>query len=75
MEFFFIVAGSDTHIFRHAAAEGVSADVNTAPVEVETEQFHHVQAQLALGIDLERALGNEARFLSLPGDHFLQQVG
>ncbi|MNE63293.1 hypothetical protein D3C80_1586370 [compost metagenome] len=71
-ELFLVVASGDTYVLRHAAAERMSTNVNPAAVEVKAEQLHHAQAQLTLGVDIERTLRDQARLLLLFGDHLLQ---
>ena len=71
---FLVVTRGDAHIFRHAAAERVGADVDAAVVEVETEQLHHAEAQLALGVHIERTLRRLTGLVSLFGHHALQQI-
>ncbi len=44
----FVVTGGNAHVFRHAATERVSADVQTTGVKVKPEGLHRLQSQLAL---------------------------
>ncbi|MNN74562.1 hypothetical protein D3C81_1907720 [compost metagenome] len=59
----FIVTGGDAHVFRHAAAERMGADVETPGVKIEAQHFHRFQPQLTLNGGRERALWRNERFL------------
>ncbi len=61
----FVIARGDTYIFRHAAAERVRAHVEAAAIEIETEQFHGIQAEFTLLFKGKRPLWGDQRFLRL----------
>ncbi|CCK02555.1 hypothetical protein BN129_1110 [Cronobacter sakazakii 701] len=75
-EFIFVIAGGDAHIFRHAAAERVRADIQPAAVEIKAEKAHRLKAQLALLRHRERPLRRNQRgallFLHRAGEEIRQ---
>ena len=73
-QFIFIVTRGDTHIFRHAAAERVGANVQTTAVKIEAKHFHRFQAQLALRGGREGTLWRNERSLSLFFHNLCQQL-
>jgi hypothetical protein len=60
-QFVFVIARGDTHIFWHAAAERVRANVQTTGVKIEAEHFHGFQTQLPLIGGREGALRRDKR--------------
>ncbi len=70
-----VIAGSDPHVGRHPATEGVAAHIEAAVCEIKAEQPHHLLTERLLGRDGEGALRQQQGIALLLFTHGLDRAG